>query len=351
MKIAVLSVVHQADDVRIREKLIPTLAMDHEVVYGSKPPRPTRIDDCEWRPLSGHRVIRNLRLLGLLLRGDFDAAVLVDPETFPAGLLAGRRMPVVFDIHENIPGQIRSKPIPLRKVMARVAHWVIRRAERVGHVTLAESNYESLFSLQHPVFENFPVWDAFPPQADSDGSVVYLGDVTEQRGVLDLVRAAAQADMPLTLIGRCSDDLADRIRGLADQLHVDVDLPGFLPWQQGLERVAKAAVAASPLHDTDNYRQSLPTKVLEYLGVGVPVVATDLPGTSAVLGGMPAVKLVSPGDVKAMGEGFAELSTDHAREDARAAAELVRSRYRWPSEAVRSFYGDVVGDPGDSPTR
>lgn len=351
MIVGVFSVVHHADDARIREKLIPTLASDFTVQYHARTPVPDRVDGFTWHPFRGPRIIRNLSLLVRLMSRKLDVAVLVDPETFLAGILASRRTRVVFDIHENVPAQIATKNVPFKKILRRVAAAILKAAERSGTVVLAEPGYSELFSREHPVFENYPRWDAMPSRAPSDGSVIYVGDITEQRGALHLAEAVAGTDMNLVMVGRCSPELAIRIEDLIGGVGGTVELTGRLPWREAMGRLASAAVAVSPLTDTPNYRHSLPTKVLEYLGLGVPVVATSLPGTTEVLDGRPGVTLVPAGDVPALRQAIIAASRDEVRDAAQRSSGVVRSEFEWPTERVRSFYSALVGDPGFSPDK
>ena len=347
----VFSVVHHADDVRIREKLIPTLALDFTVEYHARTPRPSQVEGFTWHAFRGPRIIRNLSLLLRLLSRKLDVAVLVDPETFLAGILASRRTKVVFDIHENVPAQIGTKNLPFKKILSRLAVSILKITERAGTIVLAEPVYAALFSREHAVFENFPRWEAMPPMAASDGSVVYVGDITEQRGALHLAEAVAGTDKHLVMVGRCSPELAGRIESVVGDGSATVELTGRLPWRAAMARLASAAVAVSPLTDTPNYRHSLPTKVLEYLGLGVPVVATNLPGTTEVLAGRPGVTLVEAGDVSGLRQAIISASLAEVRQTAQDSAEIVRAEYEWPTERVRSFYTALVGDPGFRPDR
>ncbi len=347
----VFSVVHHADDVRIREKLIPTLADDFTVEYHARTPVPAVVEGFAWHPFRGPRIIRNLALLFRLVRRELDVAVLVDPETFLAGILASRRTRVVFDIHENVPAQIATKNLPFKKILRRVAASILKAAERAGTIVLAEPGYAELFSRPHQVFENFPRWDAMPPMAPSDGSVIYVGDITEQRGALHLAQAVAGTDKHLVMVGRCSLELATRIESVVRHGGSTVEMTGRLPWSEAMARLASAAVAVSPLTDTPNYRHSLPTKVLEYLGLGIPVVATNLPGTAEVLMGRPGVTLVEAGDVPALRQAIIAASRSEVRAVAQRSSDIVRSEFEWPTDRVRSFYSALVGDPGLSPDR
>ncbi|MFD0395345.1 glycosyltransferase [Streptomyces nogalater] len=52
---------------------------------------------------------------------------------------------------------------------------------------------------------------------------------------------------------------------------------GFLPNDRALARLSGALAGLSLLHDQPNYRHSRPTKVVEYMAHGVPVVTTPTP--------------------------------------------------------------------------
>ena len=103
--------------------------------------------------------------------------------------------------------------------------------------------------------------------------------------------------------------------------------------------MASARIGVSPLLDIPNYRWSLPTKILEYLAVGVPVVASDLPGTREVVEKLTGVVLVPPGDVDAWATALGgSIGDESLGEAARRQAPAIRNQFRFPAEGVRTFY-------------
>ncbi len=105
----------------------------------------------------------------LLLGRRFDVASVHDPELLPLALLAalfGRT--IVFDVHENVPAQLRTKPWlprPVRSPLASIFGWLFHVAEKHMAITLAESGYQELFRRPHPVFPNYLIGAPPDPRA------------------------------------------------------------------------------------------------------------------------------------------------------------------------------------------
>ncbi|MEX0797233.1 MAG: glycosyltransferase [Acidimicrobiia bacterium] len=358
-RVLVITTVHSPDDTRIRERLIRTLSATFDVTYATKEPRPSDTSGLSYHPLRGGRLFRNLQALILALRGRWEILILHDPETIPAGIVARfvRRRPVVFDVHEDLPAQIGQKtwiPRALRPLMRWSSRKLFSLAERFLLLTLAEPGYSKLFKKSHPVFPNYPKTTEWPsPKEQRDGGAVYLGDVQPDRGISDAISACARVGIPLTVIGRYPPEFGEQLTRQAQSESVELTLVGHLSNPEAVEMMSRASVGLSPLRDVPNYRYSLPSKTLEYLAMGVPVVATDLPGTREVVGNLDAVALVPPGDIDAMAHALQESVTPSSVENARADARTVRDRFAWPDDRVRFFYTsrlDVLTEKDSTPS-
>lgn len=342
----VVTSVHWPDDTRIRERLCRTLARSFTVVLATREPGPTDKTGLEWVPLRGGRLRRMLAAARTALGSPWDVMVIHDPELVPVALLARiiRRRPVVFDVHEDVPATALTRdwvPGPLRRPLAWLLRWMLHLAEGPLHVTLAESGYQRQFRQSHVVFPNFPDTSGYPDPAESDGSAVYLGDVTRERGAVVMASAAQQAKVQLRVVGPVLPSLQAEMATAAGEPG-RLAFEGLLPNPTALDVVRRAGVGLSPLSDAPNYRDSVPTKILEYLSLGVPVVASDLPGTRDLVGDLNAVELVEAGASAPLAAAIERALAPEVRSAAREQATEVRRRFSWPADDVLEFYVSLV---------
>jgi glycosyltransferase involved in cell wall biosynthesis len=121
--------------------------------------------------------------------------------------------------------------------------------------------------------------------------LVYLGALDKARRIDFLIRAFAlvRDAMPaarMYLVGRgvdASDESILEHEVARLDLRSSVIFVGQLPQAQALRYVQEADVCASPLYPTPVLRAASPTKLVEYLALGKPVVANDHPEQQRIL--------------------------------------------------------------------
>ncbi|MFJ3231759.1 glycosyltransferase [Streptomyces sp. NPDC086787] len=296
MRILVVTVVHHPEDARILHRQIAALReRGHLVVYAAPfsardaRPRPD-LEGIDLPRAGGRDRRAALRAARTLLaeRGpEADVVLLHDPElllALPGTLRRWRRggkVPVtVWDVHEDTAAALVMKgwvPRILRPPLRRAVRTAERLAERHLRLLLAEDAYQRRFRHVHPVVPNLATVPAEPPAPPGTDRVVYVGQLSRARGALELIETARQLapDIHVEAIGAADPDVREAL-GRADRDGV-LRWHGFLPNDRALARLSGALAGLSLLHDEPNYRHSRPTKVVEYMAHGVPVVTTPTP--------------------------------------------------------------------------
>ncbi|GAA2889115.1 hypothetical protein GCM10010517_53220 [Streptosporangium fragile] len=281
---------------------------------------------------------------GALKRGLVGADLLIVHDIELLFRLPRRRPVTVWDVHEDTAAALETKaylPERLRRALPALVHRVETRAERRLHLILAEESYRERFTGSHPVVPNTAYVPRRRPTPPGRDRVVYVGHLSAARGAVELVELARRLlphGIRLDLVGAADPGIRPILRDA--QRQGVLDWYGYVPNQHAL-RMAEGAVAGlSLLHDVPNYRRSMPTKVVEYMSRGVPVVTTPLPTAAALVERAGCGVVVPFGDVAAAARAVLALRDDPAGAaamGARGHAEAL-ARYNWPDHA-----GEFVG--------
>lgn len=288
LRVLVVTVVHDPEDARIRHRqLTSLLEAGCDVTYAAPFAAYGRTPPPGVRPLDLPRAVGRRRLAALLaarqlLRREVaahDVVLLHDPELLLAVPARRRRAGtvVVWDVHEDTAAALTLKPwlLPaLRRVLPGAVRAAERLAERSVRLTLAETGYAERFRRPHPVVPNSVLVPHEEPPPPGDDRVVYLGRVTRARGGLDLVELGRllAGEVVVEVVGPADADVREEMARAAAA--GEVLWRGFVPNDEALAGLPGALAGLSLLHDEANYAHSRPTKVMEYMAHGLPVLTT-----------------------------------------------------------------------------
>lgn len=152
----------------------------------------------------------------------------------------------------------------------------------------------------------------------ADGAyALFAGRVTEEKGVLTAVKAAAIAGVPLRVAG--DGPALPQARKIAAELNAPVEFLGRLDGQAIVAARMGAAFAVLP----SLWREVLPFSALEAIAAGLPLIVSDR-------GGLPELTtpdlVFPPGDADALAGKMSRMHADTAARAAAGEMSLTRAR-------------------------
>lgn len=297
----------------------------------------THVDGSRWRKLMT-AVSAWGRFLGMVVAGNVAGAHIHVAAgasfwrktliAFPA-FVAGK--PVLFHIHDGeFANFYWRKCGPVRKALVRKilerSRLVIALSDTWVRELTEIAPGAALVRLPNPVELPLPG----KPVAEEKNSVtiLFLGRLTREKGVYDLLEAFAALPRGLTqwrLILAGNGD-SEGVWQRIEELHLEreVELAGWVGKDKKLELLNVADVVVLP-----SYFEGMPMAILEGMAAGIPVVSTDVGGIPDVVRDSVNGLLFSPGDVAALTKCLDRLARDRefARRLGNAGRKCVESDF------------------------
>lgn len=176
-----------------------------------------------------------------------------------------------------------------------------------------------------------------PAPAEEHPRVVYLGALTRARGSGEVIALArALPGVTVEVLGNARPDVDAELRSAAAELP-NLDYRGFVPNSQALGRLPGALAGLCLLADQPNYAHSQPTKVMEYMAHGVPVITTPNPASRAMVTDADAGSVVGFGDVDAAVAAVTRWNENRELQIrlGRNGYWAARERHNWNRDGVR----------------
>lgn len=287
-----------------------------------------------------------------------------NPSLLPVGrLLALSGATVIFDMHENTPKWLLTAPwLPhsLRGAASRIYSAVERILIGGFPVIFAESSYAKDYPWvkKHETVLNMPDTNSLlklTAQKYDVPKVVYFGVVQPDRGsmitleVLKILRERGQI-VHWLCIGPASDAHRSEILetatkyGVADQ----VELHGWVSPEEGWLMVTRCHIGLALLEPLPNYTESYPTKIFEYMALGLPVITSNFPLYKSVVEEYGCGVCVDPTNSQQIAKTIESILTDveSARQMGICGRRAACERFSWPSEAAKLllFYKSILAD-------
>ncbi|QVN03239.1 glycosyltransferase family 4 protein [Pseudomonas rhodesiae] len=278
---------------------------------------------------------------------DADIYHIHDPELIPVGRkLLRHNKKVIFDAHEDLPKQILAKSymnVVVRHVLSRVFYLYehIVLSKFTGVIAATPFIRDKFLRINSNVVDinNFPILgeltDGAPAQQSLSPNVCYVGGISKNRGILEIIDA----------VGRSAHDVKLLLAGVFSEPAVESQAQGMFAWKkvdalgyldrEGIRDVLQRSLAGLvTLHPTINYIDALPVKMFEYMSAGVPVIASDFPLWRSVVIESECGLCVDPLDSQSIARAIDFLceNPEQARIMGSNGQLAIKNKYNWQIE-------------------
>jgi glycosyltransferase involved in cell wall biosynthesis len=276
-----------------------------------------------------------------------------DPELITVGLLlraSGKR--VIYDIHEDVPREILAKHyIPLwgRQLVS----WTVEGIETAACsrfsalVTTTPTIAQRFHSINRRtvIVRNYPYpEEIIHAQLDTNWderrqSVVYVGGITGERGIHEMVSAMAllPQSLPATLelVGNQLPDFVEPEKLYKHPGWQRVEHHGILEQPSVFRLLHHVRAGLAVLHPIPNFLESIPVKFFEYMAAGLPIIASDFPAWRKILDDTGCAIFVDPMNPREIAQAIEYVLTHPGEAEAmgRRGRDAVVQHFNWKTEA------------------
>ena len=305
-----------------------------------------------WKKESDRKKIRKELWVRLKKNTDTDIFIFHDPELIWIGIKAAifSDIKVIYDIHEDTIQSIRRKKwlTPLNKFIAIIGYSLLQGVSKwiFKHYILAEDSYKNFIKSNFTVIRNYPIKKEWPKERNKIFDLVYLGDVTEDRGgllMIDLLSILTDKypEVKLALVGKIEANayvlINERVNTLKLENHVQ--LFGYMNYPDAMEIVCKSKIGLCLLKPVQNYIYSYPTKLFDYMQAGVPYICSNFALYEELLNECQAGITVDPMDIRTAAKEISSILEDSLKYDTMSKNGLssLENSYNWATQEEKLF--------------
>lgn len=364
VKVCHLTTVHKPNDVRIYQKECLSLAAcGYEVSLIAPYEKNFSSGEITYIPIRKRvkRIPRMLagpmELLGKARKIKADIYHFHDPELISIGIflrLLGKK--VIYDVHEDYPGQIRTKrwlgPLIIRRCMAAImtfAEW-LGASLFTGMIAVTAEIAARFPADKTVVVSNYPVLgliDRFPEEkvTKEHPVVLFAGGLDRIRGIREIIMAigSVRNNAELWLLGPWEDE---RFRKECMELDgwEKTRYLGNVPFGKHYSWMKAADIGVINFYAVDNHIFAMPNKPFEYMACGLPMVMSNFEKWKAYFS--PVALFADPERPEEIAAALDELLEHEGNRQRMSlkAREMVQSEFSWEKEkeVLSSFYEKLV---------
>ncbi len=285
-----------------------------------------------------------------------------DPELIPCGILLqlfGKK--VILDIHENIAEDLFDKPwIKNQTLVYNIFTFFESIACKRFTIVLAETSYEKRYLSKAKkcyTILNYCDTDFFKPFEKTNYKhelhLYYIGIILENRGILQIAQAVKLLqdegyNPHFHCVGELYSDLNYKLKQLPyfenikDHLH----FYGRLPLEEGYKMASSMDIGLCIIWPMKNSVESYPTKLFEYMSIGLPIITSNFPLYEKTVEGNGCGICVDPMKAEELKNAVVTIHTDVEKSElmGKSGKLAVKMHFDWKSQipVLTRVYEDIL---------
>lgn len=368
-RICHITTVHPRHDVRIFEKECTSLAAyGFEVTLLVNDQNADEIKNgvkiVSLRCTYKNRIERATKIANRIYKRalDMDADIyhIHDPELLRIAVkLSKHQKKVIFDSHEFTAMQILTKPyLPriLRKQISKLYRvYEINAINKLSGLivpcTYDGKDFFDKVTIEKVLIGNFPKLSLVEKCKNYEtlrdqNKIGYMGSVSESRGIFHILNAARISGKKIVIVGEIPQNIKNKIK--QDYEYENIGLLGRLSHDMTMYEISKCSVGLCLLQKEGQYAHldNLPTKLYEYMALGIPSVVSDFPYYEKILEKYPFGIAVNPSDDEQIANAIMKILSDSKlyKEMAEKGIQVIYEEMNWEQDAekLNNFYEMII---------
>ena len=287
-----------------------------------------------------------LKLINKALKKDYDLFYCheLDPLIYSILLKGLTKKPVVWDCHEYL--------VPMKlelqgKMASKITELAISIcAPRVNHIITVDNRLaRSLANFgKVTVIPNYPSISDFDIALDKEQNKIvalYVGSLTEKRGIKIILKSIKKVrekrDLKLRIAGDFYDnELKAWAKSYDKENNLDIDWLGWVDYRELAPVIRDADFGLFMNQPGPRYLKGLPTKIFEYMIMGLPVVSATGPLLKALIEKHEIGLTVDSTNIDSVAKGIEKMAkrTD-LNEMGKRGNQVVKESYCWEAKEIK----------------
>lgn len=356
MKICHLTSAHPQHDVRILLKECSSLAKHYHttlIVVNGKNEVFNNVNIESVSCNFNSRLERFTKVVNLVLKKaieiDADVYHIHDPELLRiVSKLKKLNKKVIYDVHEDLPRQILSKPwinILLRKLVSslieKYENWVAKKCD--GIITATPFIKERFLKINPNTINinNFPTLNELLLDIDytskTENNICYIGGISYIRGIEQMIKSLNDIeDVKLFLAGEFSSkELREKVTKIEGWKKVKEF--GLVNREESIQIKKKSFIGLVLFLPEPNHINAQPNKMFEYMASGIAVIASNFPLWKNIIEKNNCGLCVNPLNPAEITNAIKHLlnNPEEAKIMGENGKRLVQEKYNWGNEEVK----------------